>query len=201
MTTTFLGFLMNRQTKEEFVAPVAADDLAIAKMELMMAYPESRYVLQTIYSRKEIEHVLAGVDRWPGLASKVQPPLTTDLSKVTAQMGGLPPLPGQVTSATIQQVQGGVTNQEALPGWMQSFVQSQMVKAAPAAHKPVEVVQAMSQMMAQQKPAQAPQSLIERLKMAKGETFASKAPALPTPMVQEQAKAGSVIDILKGMRK
>ena len=210
-TTMFLGFLQNRQSKEEFVAPVMTDDLAVAKAELARTYPESRYILQTIYSRAELEHVLKSVDRWPGLPSKVQPPLTTDLSKVSAQVGGLPPLPGQVqaalpaqaTSATIQQVQGGVTNQGAMPGWMQSYVQSQMAKA-PAPQKPVEVVQALSQMMAEQKPAAAPQSLIERLKMAKGETMSSvgraPVPSMPAAVVQP-AKAGSVIDILKGMRK
>jgi hypothetical protein len=204
MTTTYLGFLMNRQSREEFVAPVIAETLVVAKIELAKAYPESRYMLQTIYSRLEIDHVLAGIDRWPGLPSKVQPPVTTDLSKVTAQTGGLPPLPGQATAATVQKVDN---NTQALPAWMQSFVASQQVapaqpQAAMSSPAPQVTMQsAINQMMAEQRPQQAPQSLIERLKMAKGETFSAKAPALPAAAVQEQAKAGSVIDILKGMRK
>ena len=210
MTTMFLGFLQNRQSKDEFVAPVMAGDLAVAKNELLRTYPESRYVLQTIYSRAELEHVLHSVDRWPGLLSKVQPPVKTDLSKVTAQTGGLPPLPGQLpstaTSATIQQVQGGVSQQGGMPAWMQSLMEQQTVAPEAAAKAPAPqpkaVMQsAISQMMAEQKPASAPQSLIERLKMAKGETMAPKAPVMPVATVQEQAKAGSVIDILKGMRK
>ncbi|RYG60555.1 MAG: hypothetical protein EON60_06765 [Alphaproteobacteria bacterium] len=212
MTKTYLGFLQNRASKDEFVAPVQADEVATARIELGRAYPESRYLLQTIYSRSEIEHVLSGIDRWPGVASKVQPPLTADLTKVTARTGGLPPLPGQVTAATVEKVDN---NTQAMPAWMQSFVQQQA--AAPKAATRVEnmvdtrvdthipaSMQAMLRAMGQTKAAtpqpmmQAqPQSLIERLKAAKGESTFKPA----APIVQETAKPGSVIDILKGMRK
>ncbi|RYG61195.1 MAG: hypothetical protein EON60_04455 [Alphaproteobacteria bacterium] len=216
MTKTYLGFLQNRASKDEFVAPVQADDVATARMELARAYPESRYILQTIYSRSEIEHVLSGIDRWPGVASKVQPPLTTDLTKVTARTGGLPPLPGQVTAATVEKVEH---NTQAVPAWMQSFVQQQAAapiaaaKAAPRVENMVDTtvdthipasMQAMLRAMGQtnattpQPMMQAqPQSLIERLKAAKGDSTFKPA----APVVQEAAKPGSVIDILKGMRK
>lgn len=209
MTKTYLGFMQNRQSKEEFVAPVRAEDVATARMALGQAYPESRYMVQTIYSRTELEHVLAGVDRWPGVASKVQPPLTTDLSKVTARTGGLPPLPGQVTAASVEKVEN---NTQAMPAWMQGFVQ-QATKPAATKATPLDTtidpaipvnMQAMLRAMSQTKAAtpqpmvQAqPQSLIERLKAAKGESFAKPA----APVIQEAAKPGSVIDILKGMRK
>ncbi len=217
MTKTYLGFLQNRQSREEFVAPVEADDVATARMALAQAYPESRYMVQTVYSRQELEHVLAGVDRWPGVASKVQPPLTTDLTKVTARTGGLPPLPGQVTAASVEKVE---ENTQAMPSWMQGFIQQQAQPQAPkAALQPAKIdtttvdtrvdptipvnMQAMLRAMSQtqapkpQPMTQAqPQSLIERLKAAKGESFSK-----PMPAVQEAAKPGSVIDILKGMRK
>lgn len=211
MTKTYLGFLQNRANKEEFVAPVQAEDVATARMELGLAYPESRYMVQTIYSRQELEHVLSGIDRWPGVASKVQPPLTTDLTKVTARTGGLPPLPGQVTAATVEKVED---NTQAMPAWMQSFIQQQNQKAsAPKAEpkldtKPVVTpnanIQAMLHAMNQTKAVQPqpmtqaqPQSLIERLKAAKGESTFKPA----TPAVQDVVKPGSVIDILKNMRK
>ncbi len=215
MTKTYLGFLQNRTSKEEFVAPVQAEDAATARMELGLAYPESRYMVQTIYSRQELEHVLAGIDRWPGVASKVQPPLTTDLSKVTARTGGLPPLPGQATAATVEKVEN---NTQGMPAWMQSFVQQQgqqqaapkaAPKVGPAIDTSVETtlpanMQAMLRAMSQTKAAtpqpmvQAqPQSLIERLKAAKGESTFKPA----APVVQEAVKPGSVIDILKNMRK
>lgn len=219
MTTTYLGFLMNRQSREEFVAPVQADDSATARMELGLAFPESRYILQTVYSRTEMEHVLAGIDRWPGVPSKVQPPLTTDLSKVTARTGGLPPLPGQV-KGTVQEV---VNNTQAMPAWMQSFVQKNAQNVpviepnydAPTPVAKPTLAQALAMSKAQQTGTPAPQpmlqamsqpktslpqaSLIDRLKAAKGETV--KPAAMPLPSPQAQAKAGSVIDILKGMRK
>ena len=205
MTTTYLGFLMNRQNREEFVAPVQAPDVTTARMELGVAYPESRYILQTVYSRTEMEHVLAGIDRWPGVPSKVQPPLTTDLSKVTARTGGLPPLPGQV-KATVQEVQN---NTQALPAWMKSFVQQQAVaevqpaQVAPALQTVTRTPhQAMLQAMAQPKTSLPAQSLIERLKAAKGESFSNTGKSeIPAAAMQAPAKVGSVIDILKNMRK
>lgn len=70
MTMTFLGFFMNRSTREEFVAPIEADDATTARMEFYSAYPESRFQLLTVYSRKELEHVLSGIDRWPATPIK-----------------------------------------------------------------------------------------------------------------------------------
>lgn len=209
MTTTYLGFLMNRADREEFVAPVVAPDLIEAKREIQKAYPDSRYALLTVYTRTELEHVLQGVDRWPGLPSKVQAPLSDKTAPVRVSTGGLPPLPGQV-QATVQAMEN--IEQAALPGWMQSFVtppaQAHSAKAMTMpAQKPVAGHSAMAQMMAEQKPAQAPQSLIERLKMARGESVASQpirreaVPEVSAATISRSASGASVIDILKGMRK
>ncbi|TKW62066.1 MAG: hypothetical protein DI628_05460 [Blastochloris viridis] len=194
MTTTFLGFFVNRATREEFVAPIEADDATIARMEFYSAYPESRFQLLTVYSRKELEHVLSGVDRWPGLPSKVQEPVRTDLSKVTASTRGLPPLPGQV-QAKIEQVDAA-TDTQPMPAWMKSFVQQQQIKAA-AAPK-AQATSVLEQNMAAPKTSLQQVSLIEKLKAARGETMAAPK---AEPTIVQQAKAGSVIDILKGMRK
>lgn len=192
-TTTFLGFYLNRRTSEEFVAPVKADDVAQARIQLGQAYPDSRYQLLTVYSRQEIEHVLSGIERWPGLPSKVQEPLRADLSKVTARTQGLPPLPGQV-QAKVETIDAA-TDSQPMPAWMKSFVQQQQAKGKAV---PAPVPSAMEQAMSASKTSLQQVSLIERLKAARGETMA--APKAESTLVQ-QAKAGSVIDILKGMRK
>ncbi len=217
MTTTYLGFLMNRSDKEEFVAPVVANELTEAKRELQKAYPDSRYALLTVYTRSELENVLKGVDRWPGLPSKVQAPLAEKTAPVRVSTGGLPPLPGQV-QATVQAVEN--IQPSALPGWMQSLADTQAPKKTanptlnqtsfmmrPAVPAPKSQPQTITQMMAEQRPAPAPQSLIERLKMAKGETVASQPiqrqpqPQMPAATISRSAQGASVIDILKGMRK
>ncbi len=194
MTTTFLGFFMNRTTREEFVAPIEAEDATVARMEFYSAYPESRFQLLTVYSRKELEHVLSGIDRWPGLPSKVQEPVRADLSKVTANTRGLPPLPGQV-QAKIEQVDAATDNQP-MPAWMKSFVQQQQVKAAAAPKMTTPSV--LEQSMSAPKTSLQQVSLIEKLKAARGETMATPK---AEPTIVQHAKAGSVIDILKGMRK
>lgn len=215
MTTTYLGFMVNRATREEFVAPVTATAQDIARAELMKAYPESRYALLTIYSRAELTHVLRDLERWPGLPSKVQPPLTTDLTKVTARTGGLPPLPGQVT-ATVQQTSAPMApaagfggSSSGMPAWMESFMAgSQQVQpvAQPTSQPAIQpTVQPMMQAMNQPKTERAPQSLIERLKAARSESEAMPIRREPTPdmgqPITRTANNGSVIDILKSMRK
>ena len=203
--TLYLGFMMNRTTRDEFVAPVEAEDAATARMELFAAYPESRYQLLTVYARAEMDHVLSHIDRWPGLPSKVQEPLRTDLTKVTARTGGLPPLPGQV-QAKVETVDAARDTQP-MPAWMQSFVQQQNTRTAKAPAAAPTKAQAMEQAMAAPKSSLQPVSLIEKLKAARGQTMGQ---SMSTPMmtapkaepaVVQQAKAGSVIDILKGMRK
>lgn len=216
MTTTFLGFFVNRETRDEFVAPVIAADTFAARMDLQKVYPESRYMLLTVYSRQELEQVLNGVDRWPGMPNKAKEPVRADLSKVTARTGGLPPLPGQV-KATVEKV---ATNEQPLPGWMQSLVTATpradsdaptiaRSAATPAFAQPQQPANPILQAMAQPKTSLPPQSLIERLKAARGETMATPVrreavppqPEMPAGAITRQASGASVIDILKNMRK
>ena len=201
MTTTYLGFLMNRTTREEFVAPVNATSVDMARMELFAVYPDAHYALLTVYTKTEIEHVLAGVERWPGLPSKIQKPVEVKSAPVRISTGGLPPLPGQVT-ATVQKVDA-TTDTTGMPGWMKSFVQQQEAatkSAAKVAAKPA-AVQPMEAAIFQPKSSMPPASLIERLKAAKGETMARPSVSAPAFAPQAPTAKGSVIDILKGMKK
>lgn len=200
MSSTYLGFFLNRRTSDEFVAPVQAADAAEARIQLGVAYPDSRYQLLTVYSRTELDHVLAGVDRWPGVASKVQEPLRADLSKVTAKTRGLPPLPGQV-QAKVEEVDPA-TDSQPMPAWMKSFVQKQPIPdaAAPKATPPAKPqTSALEQAMSAPKTSIQQVSVLERLKAAKtGQTVSTKPKA---EAVMAPPRSGSVIDILREMRK
>jgi hypothetical protein len=93
----FLGFLRNLTDASEFVASVQAADREAAAAALGGQYPESLYRLHTIYARRELGQILENLNRWPGVASTVQPPLEQMLSRVSGRygsaLGGLPPMP------------------------------------------------------------------------------------------------------------
>lgn len=102
---TFLGFFKNNMTGDEFVAPVDAESRNDAEWMLVRQYPSGVYSLLTIYARKEMEKILADVERWPGLASKVQPTVDQLLSRVTVGTR-LPPLPTRSVNETTPRVDG-----------------------------------------------------------------------------------------------
>ena len=93
----FLGFLRNLTDASEFVASVQAADREAAAAALGGQYPESLYRLHTIYARRELGQILENLNRWPGVASTVQPPLEQMLSRVSGRYGsasgGLPQMP------------------------------------------------------------------------------------------------------------
>ncbi len=72
--TTYLVFLQNTQTGEEFTAPTNAPTGAheIAMGQLRQQYPAPKFKVHTAYMQDELEVALNGLNRWPGLASKVQ---------------------------------------------------------------------------------------------------------------------------------
>lgn len=92
--TTFLGFFKNNMTAEEFVAPVDAETRNDAEWVLIRQYPQGIYSLLTIYARTEVEKIMTNIDRWPGLASKVQPSIEQMMSRVSVGTR-LPPMPNQ----------------------------------------------------------------------------------------------------------
>lgn len=99
----FFGFMKNAVTGEEFVAPMEAEERVGAEVLLLRQYPAPAYALLTVYEKRELTRALEQVERWPGVPSKVQPPLEQLLSRVSVQRGKLPPLPQQrVASAPVQ---------------------------------------------------------------------------------------------------
>lgn len=72
--TTYLVFLQNTQTGEEFTAPTNAPTGAyeIAMGQLRQQYPAPKFKVHTAYTQAELETALNGLSRWPGLSSKVQ---------------------------------------------------------------------------------------------------------------------------------
>jgi|GEM_PF-2124441 len=72
--TTYLVFLQNTQTGEEFTAPTNAPAGAyeIAMGQLRQQYPAPKFKVHTAYTQNELEVALNSLNRWPGLASKVQ---------------------------------------------------------------------------------------------------------------------------------
>ena len=88
---------------------------------------------------------------------------------------------------------------------MQSVTQQAAKAPAPQAQPVTKQPDAMVKMMAEQRPQAAPQSLIERLKMARGETVSQPIRREPiedmAPPITRNAGGPSVIEILKGMRK
>ena len=71
---TYIVFLKNLKTGEEFAVPhMAADnshDLAMA--ELRSQYPANRFAMHTAYTVAELQNIMENATRWPGVASKVQ---------------------------------------------------------------------------------------------------------------------------------
>lgn len=152
----FLGFLKNTVTHEEFVAPVEADARGTAEMALAAEYPSAVYKLLTVYERREIEHVLAGLARWPGLPSRVQPTMEQLMARVKVGGRSLPAMPNQpvipqhIDGARIQQVrnavQGNSPEIQALAarllaaGMGHSIPLPQVAQSQPA-HQPIPAIQ------------------------------------------------------------
>jgi hypothetical protein len=92
---TYLMFLQNLKTGEEFVAPVTADDQDEALLMAGEKYPPRFYKVQTFYTLADMERIITDVKRWPGVASSVQQPMMEQLNRRVVTGGPLPALPGQ----------------------------------------------------------------------------------------------------------
>jgi len=92
MDETYLVFLLNIQTGEEFVAPVTAPSRAEALARVSAKYPPQQlFAIQTCYPVSELQRLLTEAGRWPGVASAAPRQLNPRVSFGSA----LPPLPGQ----------------------------------------------------------------------------------------------------------
>ncbi|HEX2859115.1 MAG TPA: hypothetical protein VHP58_02840 [Alphaproteobacteria bacterium] len=131
---TYLVFLQNLKTGEDFVAPATAESQGEALLAVGEKYPPRLYKLQTTYSLTEIERIVADVKRWPGVATSVPQPL---LQQVEKRMGAaLPPMPGQQPPAPQTPVIEAIKAAEAEPATLEAHVD--VIEEAPVAIAPVE---------------------------------------------------------------
>ena len=73
--TTYIVFLKNLQTGEEFTVPTTmnqANQHDLAMMQVQKTYPANRFLAHTAYTTQELDNIIVNATRWPGAASKVQ---------------------------------------------------------------------------------------------------------------------------------
>ncbi len=110
MMPMFLVFLKNATDGGEFVAPVAAADRKGAVAAVTARYPEPVYTQLTCYEESELRRILDDAQRWPGVASTVQPPLadvmrqktdnrTAAMARLSETRGGRMPVQASTPSA------------------------------------------------------------------------------------------------------
>lgn len=93
---TYLVFLRNMATRQDFVAPYAANSAAAAEEAALQDYPTGQFMLLTIYAEAELQAIMANLRRWPGVPSNVEAAkgktAGRPVAQVRASIGGLPPL-------------------------------------------------------------------------------------------------------------
>lgn len=90
-TQTYLVFIRNMQTLQDFSVPAQASNAYEAQARAMPRYPAPAYMALAAFTLKDLQTMLDDAARWPGVASTVQPPLEQLLANVTAGTK-LPPL-------------------------------------------------------------------------------------------------------------
>jgi hypothetical protein len=192
MMATYLVFLKNTVTHEEFVAPLQAAKREEAMARAAAAYPAPAYSHLTCYGMDEMQRIMADVQRWPGVASKVQPTLETLMRNVRDNTArGLPPMP------TRTPVQAAAVSSPAAPPATPGVVVSQGPRAAGTATNVVDALRA----------ARATQAVVNHTQDAPRPAMPAPAPAVSVsaaaPKVDRMApmaRPQSVIDVLKAMR-
>lgn len=91
---TYLAFLHNTLTREDFIAPAVGENSQAATANLRESYPSAVYTLQTMYPAEDMRRYLSDLQRWPSLPSRIQPKLADLMAtqRIRTQVGGLPPL-------------------------------------------------------------------------------------------------------------
>lgn len=137
---TYLVFLQNLKTGEDFVAPATAENQSEAMLAVGEKYPPRLFKFQTCYTLPEIERIITDVKRWPGVASSLQQPLQQQLEK---RLGAkLPPMPGQQPPApqapVIEAIKAAEEEPAALEAHVDVIEEAAMAEPEPA----VEAVRA-----------------------------------------------------------
>ncbi len=93
---TYLVFLRNMATRQDFVAPYAAVSTAAAEAAALQDYPTGQFMLLTTYAETELQAIMVNIQRWPGVPSNVEAAkgkaAGRPAAQVRAAIGGLPPL-------------------------------------------------------------------------------------------------------------
>lgn len=194
---TYLVFHRNMVTKDDFATPVDADSKQAAMDALADRYPHPAYVPLTCFEKSALQGILDDADRWPGVASTPQPTLEQLLTRVTARVGKLPPLPNrkpsEQPSAKVSQATGGHVERVRDPA---PFTTPTPVPNA--AKAPVSVLEALKASKTMKGLSSAQQTPVSKATMASSKPSA-KAPSslLATPPA---ANGRSVIDVLRALR-
>ncbi|MFZ2619577.1 MAG: hypothetical protein WAX89_01770 [Alphaproteobacteria bacterium] len=69
---TYVVFMRNSKTGEEFSVPVNAYSHTEAMTALLATYPARSFIMHTAYAVDELQNTLEHVRRWPGVATKPQ---------------------------------------------------------------------------------------------------------------------------------
>lgn len=153
---TYIVFLKNLSTGEEFTVPTNATNHDMSMMQVRKTYPANRFAIHTAYATQELDNILVNAKRWPGAASKVQ--------KGTVQAPKMKVNKPMVADSIF--AAGSMVAAKPMPKPAAKL-------ATPTINPAVAAMQQKAQaMQAQQPTANAPQasgmSVIERLKMLKG---------------------------------
>lgn len=119
-TQTYLVFIRNMQSLQDFSVPAQATSAYAAQAIVMPRYPTPAYMVLSAFTTAELQTMLDDAARWPGVASTVQPPLEQLLQRVTAGTK-LPPLHrNQMPAQAAQQPTGArlQTLNDVVPGAM-----------------------------------------------------------------------------------
>lgn len=200
----FVGFMMDMISGEEFLAPVEANSREEAYMMLERLYPGQGYTTTMVQPRADLSKTIAADAKiQPGMA-KPRQPLEQLLARVTAQTGGLPPMPRM--SAPAQPAKLPVADSATV-----SAVQSAPLQAAA---KPLEDISSLRAPASARGRAVEPEAdilptgtAIAALRaLRSGATGVSLGASAPAPATtaptsgSAQPRSGSLIAVLKAMK-
>lgn len=179
----FLVFHRNVMTGDDFTTPVEAVSKDAAISSLSGRYPNPAYVYLTCFEKAALQGILEDADRWPGVASTPQPTLEQLLSRVTARVGKLPPLPNRqpVEQPAVQVAQ-------ATGGRVENITPTPVAVPVPTAPRTLSMAEALKAMKAPVVPVSA------------SKPKAAKMEKTPSSLAASANANRSVIDVLRALK-
>lgn len=176
---TYLVFLQNTKTGEEFTAPANAPINAyeIAMGRIRQQYPAPQFKVHTAYSVADLHQALNGLSRWPGLASSVQ---SGTQKPKTAQR-----------QASVRVTLGEAT-QKATGAVIQKETQSQLKEPTPA--------QPSTSSQKQNATAPMPSAIAQLSKMRQQTPSTGAEHRQPAPMAQNTPPNTSQVSVIEQLK-